>query len=176
MIRRIVTGHQDGKSVVVSDEPLRNTREYTAMKGLRTTLAWTTPAVPTLPYDGSDPTASVTSIIPGPGGTTLLIVNFPPDAVMLAPDFDEAVATAEYAANLPGLAELFEPENPGMHTTHTLDYDILLDGEIWLELDDGVEVKVGKHDIVVQNGVRHAWRNKSDRPATMAFILFGAQR
>jgi hypothetical protein len=174
MIRRIVTGHRDGKSVVVSDAPVGNTHDFVSVKGMQTTIAWKTHATPILPYDGSDPTAKITSVLPGPGGSALLIVIFPPDAVMMAADFDPAAAGAEYMAYLPGLAECFEPDSPGMHATPTVDYDIVLEGEIWLELDDGAEVKLSPHDVVIQNGTRHAWRNKSARPAKMAFVLIGA--
>ena len=73
----------------------------------------------------------------------------------------------------PGLAETFEPD--GMHCTATVDYGIVLDGELWLELDDGRAELLTQHDIVVQNGTRHAWRNKSNRPATIAFVLIGAR-
>ena len=69
---------------------------------------------------------------------------------------------------------MFEVDSPGMHTTPTVDYDIVLDGEVWLELSDGREVKLNTGDVVVQHGARHAWRNKSDRPATIAAILIGA--
>ena len=72
---------------------------------------------------------------------------------------------AENLAVSPGLAERFEPD--GRHATPTIDYGIVLDGEIWLELDNGVETRLGPFDIFVQNGTRHAWRNKSDRPATL---------
>ena len=76
--------------------------------------------------------------------------------------------TRSPALSIPGLAERFEPDNPVMHTTDTNDYGIVLDGEIWLELDDGRVQHLRQHDIVIQNGTRHAWRNKSDRPALMA--------
>ena len=66
----------------------------------------------------------------------------------------------------------FEPD--GMHRTPTVDYGIVLDGEIWLELDEGRSALLRQHDVVVQNGTRHAWRNKSNRPATLAFVLIGA--
>jgi hypothetical protein len=69
-----------------------------------------------------------------------------------------------------------EPENPGMHTTPTIDYGFVLNVEIWLELDDGKTVHLKEHDVVVQNGARHAWRNKSDKPVTMAFVLIGAKQ
>ena len=61
-----------------------------------------------------------------------------------------------------------------MHTTPTVDYGVVLDGEVWLELDDGKTVHLKEHDVVVQNGTRHAWRNKGTKPATMAFVLIGA--
>ncbi|WP_306181006.1 cupin domain-containing protein [Rhizobium sp. AN73] len=106
----------------------------------------------------------------------MMIVSFPPDSVMADPSFDPIAADAEQRQHLPGLAELFEREAPGMHMTVTVDYDIVLDGEIWLELDDGAEVHLRKGDVAVQCGTRHAWRNKSTSPATMAFILIGATR
>jgi len=91
-------------------------------------------------------------------------------------DFDPAAFGAEFAQNAPGLAERFEMENPGMHTTDSIDYDVVLEGEIVLELDDGKEVTLRPHDVVVQNGTRHAWRNRSDKPAKMLFVLVGASR
>lgn len=71
---------------------------------------------------------------------------------------------AQYMAPLPGLAERFEPESPGMHFTDTVDYGILMDGELSLELDDGKMVALKHGDIVVQNGTRHlgaSWRQGS---------------
>jgi quercetin dioxygenase-like cupin family protein len=52
----------------------------------------------------------------------------------------------------------------------------VLDGEVWLELDDGKEVHLRAHDIVIQNGTRHAWRNKGTKSVKMAFVLIGARR
>ena len=63
-----------------------------------------------------------------------------------------------------------------MHTTDTVDYGVLLDGELHLELDNRATRRLTPHDVVVQNGTRHAWRNRSDKPATMLFVLVGASR
>ena len=67
-----------------------------------------------------------------------------------------------------------EPDAPGMHTTDTIDFEVVLDGEVWLELDDGVEVHLRAGDTVVQNGTRHAWRNHGDTTARLAVFLIGA--
>jgi hypothetical protein len=105
-----------------------------------------------------------------------MVVTFPPDSVMAAPNFDPAAAGAEYMKAIPGLAEQFEIAHPGMHTTDTVDYSMLLSGEIHLELDDGQRKRLEPHDIVIQQGTRHAWRNLGAAPATMLFVLVAAAR
>ncbi len=135
-------------------------------------LVWATAPVPGLPFDGSDPTAQVTNFIPGAGETRFIIVTFPPDRVFASPGFDGAAALRENLAVSPGLAERFEPD--GLHTTPTVDYAIVLAGEIWLELDGGHSTHLQQHDVVIQHGTRHAWRNQSEHPATLAFVLIGA--
>ena len=62
---------------------------------------------------------------------------------------------------LPGLIDVLEPNHPGMHTTDTVDFDIVISGEVYLELDDGEEVLLKAGDCVVQNGTRHAWHNRA---------------
>ena len=178
MVRRIVTGEREGRSVVLSDGTVANTHDFASMPGFRTTLAWMTHQPPALPLDGSepDPVATVTSMLPGPNGSCLIVVRFPPDAIMTSPGFDGAAAAAEQAAFLPGLAESFDPDGSGMHITSTVDYDIILDGELWLELDDGEVRHLKAVDIVIQNGTHHAWRNRTDKPTTMISVMVGATR
>jgi hypothetical protein len=113
-------------------------------------------------------------VIPQPGGTSLILITFPPDTAYADPAFDPDLAAAESAKHSPGLAEVFESDHPGMHTTPTIDYNIVLDGELWLELTDG-EVHLTAGDVVVQHGTRHAWRNRSDKPATLVAVLIGAR-
>jgi mannose-6-phosphate isomerase-like protein (cupin superfamily) len=177
MPRRIVTGHtEDGRATVVHDgEPPRSS-EMKHTPGMGSALLWATPAGPVVPYDGTDPTPAVASFVPEPGATRLIRVAFPPDSVFLSEDFDPVAAGAEQLETSPGLAEKFEPDYPGMHTTDTVDYGVLLQGQIVLELDDGREVVLTPGDIVVQNGTRHAWRNRGSAPAHMLFVLIGAQR
>ncbi|MCY1310380.1 hypothetical protein D9M70_605620 [compost metagenome] len=87
---------------------------------------------------------------------------------------DPQRAFAQLAEALPGLFDCFEAENPGMHRTPTIDYGVLLEGELWLELDNGEERLVHPGDVVIQNGTRHAWRNKSSNPAKAIFFMIGA--
>lgn len=178
MVRRIVTGEKNGRSYVVSDGPVANTHDFVSVPGFRTTLAWMTHDVPQLPYDGTgtDPVAEITSMLPGPNGSCLIVVSFPPDSVMTSPDFDGAAAAAEQAQFLPGLADSFDPDGSGMHITATVDYDIIIEGELWLELDDGEIRHLKAGDVVIQNGTRHAWRNRTDKPTTMISVMVGGER
>lgn len=176
MVRRVVTGQKNGKSVVVSDGPVANTHDFSAVPGFQTTLVWAGPAVPRVPYDGRDPALSTASMLPSPHGTRVILVQFPPDSVMQRPDFEPEAAAREYQEFLPGLAESFDPDGSGMHTTATVDYDVIVSGELWLELDDGEICHLRAGDIVIQNGTRHAWRNRSEEPAVMLAVLVGAER
>jgi len=103
-----------------------------------------------------------------------MIVTFAPDSVMMS--IDPVAGFQEFAEHVPDLAAAMEPDSPGMHTTQTVDYGIVLEGEVWLEVDDGKEVHLKPHDVIVQNGTRHAWRNKSDKPVKIAFVLIGARK
>jgi len=176
-VRRVVTGiGPEGRSGVVSDAPAPRSVNYTTVPGFASALLWSTPAGAAVGKGQPKDDSPEISFVPGPGETRLMIVSFPPDAVMMRPDFDGAAFGAEFARNAPGLAESFEMEHPGMHTTNSIDYDVVLEGEIVLELDDGREVTLRQHDVAVQHGTRHAWRNRTDKPAKMLFVLVGAQR
>lgn len=178
MIRRVIAGSgPDGKAVVLADEAAPRTDDFLSLPGFSSTLLWSTAASPQVGRGGGDdPTLGVSSLVPAPGETRLLMVTFPPDSTMARPDFDPIAFGREFQQTAPGLAERFEVDHPGMHTTDSIDYDVVLDGEITLELDDGRQVVLTRHEVAVQHGNRHAWRNHSDKPATMLFVLIGAQR
>lgn len=74
------------------------------------------------------------------------------------------------------MAEHFDHSAPGMHSSDTLDYGIVIRGEMILELDDGKTVHLRQGDCVVQNGTRHRWINPLSDPCLMAFVLIGGQR
>jgi len=73
-----------------------------------------------------------------------------------------------------GLAPWADPDEPGMHRTATLDYDVVLEGTVGLEPDDGAEVTLGPGDVVVQNGTRHRWHNRGDSIARILAVTVGA--
>ncbi|OHV27005.1 cupin [Rhizobium sp. RMa-01] len=173
-IRRVVTEHGNkGAASFAEDGAVPRTDIFRTVPGLVSRMIWSTSASTAVPFNGTDPTSQVTSFVPEPGETRFLVLTFPPDAVFMSPDFDGPAAMAENLAVSPGLAERFEPD--GKHQTPTVDYGIVLDGEIWMELDDGNETRLGQFDAFVQNGTCHAWRNKSDGPATIAVVLVGAR-
>jgi hypothetical protein len=176
-VRRVVTGlDAGGHAAVVSDGPAPRRHDFLNVPGMSTSMLWaTTPAEP-IRVDGADPTPGVRRQLPEPGGTCFLIIRFPPDSVYADPSFDAAAAGAERRIAFPGVAETLEPDNSGMHTTNSVDYVMVLDGDLWLELDDGQLTRLGPGDAVVQNGTRHAWRNLSARPATVAVVQVGATR
>jgi mannose-6-phosphate isomerase-like protein (cupin superfamily) len=171
--RRIVTENVNGKSVVQSDEQMQ-AYEFKTVPGYEHTLIWVNPTTPDLSKEQRFDHYPDT-VVPGPGGTSLHFVTFPPGAVFADPSFDGAAAQEEALARLRGLADHFEKEDPGMHKTNTVDYSVVYDGEIWLELDDNEMRHLKRGDVVVQNGTRHAWRNKGTKPVTMLFFLNGAR-
>lgn len=177
-IRRVVvaTG-PDGKSRLVEDRSAPRSFEMNSAPGTAATLVWATRAGVSLSHghDGVDSTES-SNFVPAPGESRLMIVTYPPDVSLMRSDFDPVAFGGELARLMPGLAETFEPDCPGMHTTDSIDYDVVLDGEIVLELDDGKEVLLRKHDVAIQHGTRHAWRNRSDKSATVLYVMLGAGR
>jgi hypothetical protein len=163
--------------VFLSDGAPANIHAYEGWPGFMTSVIWATAPIPFLPPEpAAEPAPPSLRITPPPGETRLMIVRFPPDSVFANPRFDPERALEEQQVHLPGLVDCFEAEDPGMHRTDSVDYDIVLDGEIWLELDDGEEVHLKQGEIAIQQGTRHAWRNKSQSVTTMAFMLIGARQ
>ncbi|MFL4476527.1 cupin domain-containing protein [Paeniglutamicibacter sp. MACA_103] len=173
MIRRVVVAtNEAGKSVIVSDGTPPVHREYIHTPGFADALVWRTDATPHASIESAQ--HPLADYVPGVGETIALAITFPPGSVYADAEFDPLAARAEDLATKPGLAECFEEENPGMHTTPTIDYAVVTDGQLVLELDDGEQVSLQQGDVLVQNGARHAWRNHSDKPATLFVVLMGA--
>jgi len=180
-MRRIVTGYnEDGKSIIVEDgaPPRVLTRDETP--GVVVTELWAThEPIPTLPAAGTEPTIEGWSYWPKPGASIFRIVRLPPVSeiaqaaragIDVAPAWRECLAKGQ-AQEVP-----VEYRGAGMHITDTIDYAIILSGEVWLSLDEEVEIHLEAGDCVVQNGTNHAWCNKSTAPCLIAFTLIGANR
>jgi len=173
-VRRVVTGQDArGKSVFVSDE-LVDPIILSQFPGLAFHRLWGADTTPALPASGTPPPQP--RYFPPAGGFRFIFFTLPPESSATPADIDAAAALREITEKLPGMAEVMEPGHPGMHTTDTVDFAVLLSGEMWLELDDGAEVHLKAGDTVVQNGTRHAWHNRSDKPAVVAGGIIGATR
>jgi len=179
-VRRLATAHtQSGKSVFIQDGQTSRVITFRYTPGLEVTEIWATGSNPILPVPHEDPIIKMSSSVPGPEETRFRIVRFPPARELseASPGGTDAVAArAEQIAKMPGLGELHEVDDPGMHTTDTIDYGVVISGEIWLELDDGAIVHLQQGDCIVQNGTRHAWRNPGSEPCLMAFVMIGVKR
>ena len=171
-IRRIVTSYQpDGISGILEDSPVVPLSPA-ALPGLDFYMLWATDEGRSL---SSTPDAPA-PYWPGPGGTRFLVVRWAPADAAREAAGDSAMQLAEAQRQLPGLMDAFEVGEPGFHTSESIDYGVCLEGEMWLSLDDGHEARITPGTCVVQRATRHAWQNRSDRPAVMLFVLVGADR
>jgi hypothetical protein len=157
-VRRVVTGHRDGKAVFVSDQEVQSTEvQATTAAILRSAeiyRLWGGDRAPTFPDDGSPPEQP--TVFPPVGGYRFVILTLPPAGAQAPPDM--------------------EPKAAGMHATDTIDFGVVLSGEIVLELDDGADTTLRPRDTIVQNGTRHRWTNRGQDPAVLAAVLVGAHR
>lgn len=173
-VRRIVTGFDvEGHSIVVADGPASRTHDFKHIPGFSNTVVWTTANADAPQGAPTDPTAALSSFVSRPGGSLLFVVQFPPESVFAS--LDAAAAAAEQAEQLPGLANTFDPHRPGFHKTQTVDYVVVLQGELWLEVDRGPATHLRQGDIVIQNGTYHAWANRTDKPAVIFACSMGTR-
>lgn len=173
-VSKVVTDRTaDGKSVFAEEKSV----EPAPVLGLDIFNIWGTADGAPSVGAGDNPATVPFPFFPGPGGSRFIVVRFPPDSAAAEPgDADPEEAAAQAERIQPGLIGVFEPDTPGMHTTDSVDYGVCVEGEVYLELDDGAEAHVTPGTCVVQRGTRHAWRNRSDSPCTMVFVLLGAER
>jgi mannose-6-phosphate isomerase-like protein (cupin superfamily) len=139
------------------------------------TQAFTPYSAPSFPDRGEN--GPKTTFFPGLGGYRFFILTIPPgDGHANLEGVDVEAGLRELQEKLPGVLETNEFDNPGMHTTDTVDMEIVLSGEVVLELDNGVERTLHTGDVNIQNGTRHRWHNRGTEPATMAVAVVGARR
>lgn len=172
-IRRVVTGHdENGKSIVVTDGFAPAVRTSPERPGHYSTEIWQTKGAPAPIGNEPDPTSATgpRQLKPPKGGTIIRVSEMPPESDALR-HFDPATAKKLFDQ-----ASTFKEggRHPLMHRTETIDYAIVLSGELTLILDDS-EVKLQAGDMVVQRGTNHAWSNRSDKPCIIAFVLVDGQ-
>lgn len=173
-VRNVVTGHDPmGRAVVVQDREVEATTVQ-LMPGLGFHMLWSTEGISEFPDDGRERPSP--SYFPPPGGSRFLLFTIPATRVAPPPGTDLIEARGEADEVLPGLLEKMEPDNPGMHRSDSIDFIYVLDGEIILELDEGREVTLRTGDTAVQNGTRHAWRNRSGKDCRLLVCMQGAGR
>ena len=171
-VRRVVTGHTSDGMATFADDSEVEAITFETLPGLEFHRLWGADETVTFPDDGSPP--SFPSYFPPVNGFRFGLFTVAPMSTREGRD-GEAILK-EMEEKVPGLAEHMEPDNPGMHTTDTIDFEYVISGEVWLELDNGEEVHLKAGDTVVQNGTRHAWRNKSSEPCRLVVCLIGANR
>lgn len=172
--RRIVTGHNpQGKSIVALDTVMTPAIERPEL-GVAFFEVWNTAGSPVTVDNAADPTvARKLQIEPPKQGSIIRFVDFGPKQAN-APAMTREMAQAAFAMVGSAHASTWKPDSPHpmMHRTESVDYGIVVFGEITLVLDDGSETHLQAGDVVVQRGTDHAWENRSPtNPARMAFIL-----
>lgn len=172
-IRRVVTGHDgDGKAVVLSDAYATAVKTVPQWPGLISTDLWKTNAMPVpLAKDEADPTLAPRSLHPAPNGTTFRISVVPPESDSVR-NLDPAAAQALFkgVGNAEASTHGRGGRHPLMHRTETLDYAVVLEGEITMLLDDS-EINLKAGDVVIQRATNHAWSNRSGKPVRMLYVL-----
>ena len=166
-IRRVVTGHDaNGAAVIATDRIAPNVR-VRAANGIASTLLWVEDGTPADNSGGADKADREIGVAPPDGGSVFRIVEFTPD--------NDAVSNEEMKREL-GL----DPNDgtvvrhPGMHRTRSVDYAVVLKGEIDMLVDDD-EVHLKQGDVIVQRGTNHAWANRGTENCMIAFVLIDAK-
>ena len=166
-IRRIVTGDDaQGRSKIVEDAPAAAVRTVAERPGYRSVNVWRTTQTP-VSINDLDSTSKHQGILPPKNGNILRIIDFPPEPA------DPAERERRIRATFSGMfhdATHDGRKHPGMHRTATVDYAIVLEGEIWSVMDEG-ETLMRAGDVLIQRGTNHAWANRSKKTARIAFVL-----
>ncbi|KKB64688.1 cupin [Robbsia andropogonis] len=171
-IHRVVTGHDaQGRAVIASEGPLHSVFNITAIPGTVFHEVWSTTGTPVCVDNGPDPAAGPLMLPPPKQGTRLRVVDIPPDT----PEFLAHGAAKMHAAfSQTGDATVStvrgNSPHPLMHRTESVDYGVVIDGELTLVLDEG-EVALKPGSVVIQRGTNHAWANRSNRVCRMLFVL-----
>jgi mannose-6-phosphate isomerase-like protein (cupin superfamily) len=169
-VRRVVTGHDaEGKSTLLMDGLAPNVKEMASMPGLALTDLWETKSAPARNEGAADNADRPVRLEPPRHGTILRIVEFPPDSQRRS----GADARAAFRSIGAGHAQDRHSSDPMMHKTASVDYIIVLRGEIHAIMDRG-ETLLKAGDILVQRGTNHSWSVRGREPCIIAVVLVSA--
>ncbi len=169
-VRRIVTGHRaDGRSTVLSDAPAPNVKQRAAGNG--STLLWVTDESPADVSRTGDRAAREIGVPPPRRGSIFRVAEFPPGVGGEVRDHETLLRDFGIG---PDVKRGHAPRHPAIHRTRSLDYVVVLKGEITLLLDDG-EVLLKAGDVVVQQGTNHAWINRGAATCRLAMVFIDAE-
>ena len=174
--RRVVTGHDaEGKAVIVSNAPPVRSQLVGGPGGPTFIEVWSTRQTPALIHRWSEePHESGLVLSPPKHGTRIRVIEFPPEGDEIR-NLTGAEALAKFKSMGGEKAARAEgAPHPLMHRTETVDYGIVLEGEMTLVLDRA-ETTIQAGDIVIQCGTSHAWANRSGKVCRMAFVLIDGQ-
>ena len=163
-VRRVVTGHRDGKAIVLFDSAAPNQKLRQA-SGLVSTLVWVTDGTPADISGAADRSLREIGVPPPANGTIFRVVDFPPEG---------GARSREAILKEMGVSDHGGARHAAMHRTRSIDYAIVLEGEIDMLLDEA-EVHLKTGDVLVQQGTNHAWVNRGTRACRMAFVLIDAK-
>lgn len=170
-IHRIVTGHgPDGRSNITFEGLATNVLDSPAWPGSRVSELWVTEETPVDNTGVVDRAARPIRHDPTPGGTIFRVVEIPPEAQST---IDTAGAFADLGSTHVPSAE-DSAKHPSMHVTDSVDYLVVISGEMHMVMEDG-EVLLRPGDCIVQRGTKHAWSNRGEVPCVMAAVLVDAR-
>ena len=175
-VRRIVTGHNAaGQSVILADGPAPNVVRMDNVPEFALNELWLTDATPASNEGDGDAADRPVRLPPPARGSVFRIADLPPDSVRYATGVDTAATTTQFGASDAYAAgkEAGAARHPGFHKTDSVDYAIVLEGEVYALMDVG-ETLMRAGDVLIQRGTHHAWSNRSDKVCRMAFVLIDA--
>jgi len=166
-VRRVLTGHDsEGKSTFIADGLAPNIKEMASMPGLALTDLWETTGAPANNDGHADAASRPVKLEPPKNGTILRIVEFPPDSQWR----NRADGKEAFKSIGAGHAQDRGSADPMMHRTSTVDYIIVLKGEIHAVMEQG-ETLLRAGDILVQRGTNHSWSVRGSEPCIVAAVL-----
>ena len=172
-IRRVVTGHDAaGRSMFIMDGAAPHVYQRSPGSTAVTEL-WETRTMPAENGGNAETTDHAFRLPPPKNGTVFRVVEYPPDRQRLAA-LERERASADDGSGHSAAFDRGSPRHPGFHKTDSVDYAIVLAGEIYALMDEG-EVLLKADDVLVQRGTNHAWSNRADESAYVAFVLIDAE-